>query len=179
MVKSVELGIKSAEVSEKIARSNFYPSVYLTANYNYAKPNKRILPMRDNWADTWNAGLVVQFNLWNWGKTKMDYEAARNDLKKTRVDYENMLSRIELEVKRIFLEIDESLTKYKLGGKMVEQAEENFRISRDKFRNGMLLNWEFLDAEVDLLKSKLEVTKSVVDFNIKLAELKRAAGTYE
>ena len=84
-----------------------------------------------------------------------------------------------MEIKRIFLDINESLKRYQLSNKMVDQAEENYRISRDKYKNGMLLNSEFLDAEVDLLKSKLEVTRSIMDFNIKMAELKKAAGIYE
>ncbi len=179
IIKSMEFGLKSAEEAEKIVKSRFYPSIYLIGSYNYARPNRRILPMKDEWRDTWNAGVSVQFTMWNWGKKRMDYESAQNDFLKAKTDYENLQSQIELDIKRIFLDINESLKRYQLSNKMVEQAEENYRISRDKYKNGMLLNSEFLDAEVDLLKSKLEVTKSIMNFNVKMAELKKTAGIYE
>jgi len=179
LIKSMEFYLQSAEETKKVVKSSFYPSVYLVGNYSYARPNRRILPMKDKWTDTWDAGVVVQFTIWNWGKKRMDYESAQNDFLKLKTDYENLQSQIELDIKRIFLEINESLKRYQLSNKMVEQAEENYRISRDKYKNGMLLNSEFLDAEVDLLKSKLEVTKSIMDFTIKMAELKKAAGIYE
>ena len=179
LLKSMEFYLQSAEEAKEVVKSSFYPSVYLVGNYNYARPNRRILPMKDKWADTWDAGVVVQFTIWNWGKKRMDYESAQNDFLKVKTDYENLKSQIELDIKRIFLDINESLKRYQLSNKMVDQAEENYRISRDKYKNGMLLNSEFLDAEVDLLKSKLEVTRSIMDFNIKMAELKKAAGIYE
>lgn len=176
LLRSVELGLKSSEAVKKIVRSNYFPSIFLVSNYTYARPNRRIMPQKDKWAETWDAGVSVQFTLWNWSKKRMDYQAAQNDFLKVKTEYENLQRQIELDVKRIFLDIQESLEKYHLSMKMVDQAQENYRISKDKYKNGMLLNSELLDAEVDLLKSKLEVTKSIMDFNIKKAELKKTAG---
>jgi len=179
LIKSFEFGLEAAEAAVKIMRSQFFPSVYMVGTYNYAQPNTRILPLQDKWADTWNAGIVVQFTLWNWGRKRAEYQASQNDFLKAQTDYENLCNQLELDIKRIFLEIEESLKKYQVSRKMVEQAEENYRISREKYRNGMLLNADLLDAEVDLLKSRLEVTKSITDFTIKMAELKKVAGLNE
>lgn len=179
LLRSVEFGLKSAEAAKKLVRSNYFPSIFLVSNYNYARPNRRIMPQKDKWAETWDAGVSVQFTLWNWGKKRMDYQAAQNDFLKTKTEYENLQRQIELDIKRIFLDIEESLKKYQLSIKMVDQSQENYRISKDKYKNGMLLSSELLDAEVDLLKSKLEVTKSIMDFNIKKAELKKTAGIEE
>ena len=134
--------------------------------------------MRDAWNDTWSAGISVEFALWNWGKKRLDYQAVHNDLLKAQIDFQNMQSQIELDIKRISLEIHESMKRYEVSMKMTDQAEENYRISKDKYRNGMLLNSDLLDAEVDLLRSKLEITKSIMDYNTKIAELKRTAGMY-
>jgi len=179
LLKSVEYGVETAEAAMRVVKSQFFPSIYLGGTYTYARPNQRILPLKDKWDGTWNAGISVQFNFWDWGKKWNDYQAAQNEFFKIKTEYESLKKQLELDVKRIFLEIDESIKKYQLGEKMVEHGVENYRISRDKYRNGMLLNSELLDVEVDLLKSKLEVTKSIMDFNIKLAELKKVAGLYE
>ena len=179
LVKSMQYMLHTAEAGKKIAKSEFLPSVYLVGSYNYARPNRNVFPLEDKWKDTWNAGIMVQYTLWNWGKKKNDYDAAKFLHEKLKTDLENLKSRVELDIKRVNLEIEESEKKYKLGLKMVEQAEENYRISSEKYKNGMLLNSELLDAEVDLLKAKLEVTKSIIDFNIKAAELKKVTGTDE
>lgn len=179
LIKSMQNMVSTAQAGKKMAKAEFLPSVYLIGNYNYAKPNRNIFPVEDKWKDTWNAGIMVQYTLWNWGRKKNDYESADFLYKKLETDLKNLISRVELDIKRVNLEIEESEKKYELSLKMVEQAEENYRISRDKYKNGILLNSELLDAEVDLLEAKLEVTKSIIDFNIKTAELKKTAGIDE
>ena len=109
----------------------------------------------------------------------MDYNSTQNDFLKIQTDYENLQKQVELDVKRLFLDINESVNKYQLSQILVEQAKENYRISKNKYKNGMLLNSELLDTEIDLMRSKLELTNIIVDFNLKTAELTKVAGIYE
>jgi len=176
LIKSMNYTLKSFDAAKNLSKSSFYPSVYFIGNYNYARPNRRIMPLVDEWNDTWDAGISVQFIIWNWGKRKMEHESAKNRYKKIKTDYNNLIMQTKLDIKKVYLEIKEALKKYRLSKKMVEQAKENYRISKDKYKNGMLLNSELLGAETDLLKSKLEVTKSIIDFKIKKAELNKLVG---
>ncbi|MBI3788045.1 MAG: TolC family protein, partial [Ignavibacteriales bacterium] len=58
----------------------------------------------------------------------------------------------------------------------VKQAEENYRITNGKFKQGIALNTDLLDAEVALLQSKTNYTQALVDFEIAEAALERSIG---
>ncbi|MEI7906765.1 MAG: TolC family protein, partial [Bacteroidota bacterium] len=58
----------------------------------------------------------------------------------------------------------------------VQQAEENYRVTNGKFKSGMAINSDLLDAESALLQAKVNSTAAVVDYLIALAKLDKAAG---
>ena len=58
----------------------------------------------------------------------------------------------------------------------VSQAEENYRVTEEKFRHGLTLNSELLDAEVALVQAKTNYAQSVVDYELAKAQIERATG---
>ncbi|MDP4116097.1 MAG: TolC family protein, partial [Bacteroidota bacterium] len=58
----------------------------------------------------------------------------------------------------------------------VEQAEENYRLTADKFKEGLALNSDLLDAETSLLQANTNYIQSIADFNISKAKLEKAIG---
>jgi outer membrane protein TolC len=61
----------------------------------------------------------------------------------------------------------------------MRQAQESYRMTLEKFKNGVTSNTDMLDAEIALLQAKLTHTQSVVDCTLALARLKRAIGDNE
>jgi outer membrane protein TolC len=51
------------------AKSGWYPQIFLAANYDYARPNQRIIPPKDQWDGTWDVGVTFQWNIWDWYAT--------------------------------------------------------------------------------------------------------------
>ena len=60
--------------------------------------------------------------------------------------------------------------------KNVSQAEENYRVTDEKFKNGLTLNSELLDAEVSLLTAKTNFVQSQVDYALAKAQLEKSSG---
>ena len=58
----------------------------------------------------------------------------------------------------------------------MEQAQESYRMTSEKYKNGLTSNTELLDAETALLQAKLTHTQAVVDYALALARLKKAVG---
>jgi len=58
----------------------------------------------------------------------------------------------------------------------VNQAEENLRIARERFREGVALNTDVLDAEVLALQAKTNLTQTLVDAELARARLSKALG---
>ena len=175
-LKAMQYNIKAGEAGVTLAESNWYPQIYLAGNYYYSKPNQRIFPAENNFKDTWDAGVSVSVDLWNWGSTVDKTDQAEAQLEEVKDSYKIIKDNIVLEVNSNYLSLVQSKDKISVAEESVSQAEENYRVTDEKFKNGLALNSDLLDAEVALLQAKTNYIQSVVDYELALAQLKKSIG---
>ena len=175
-IKSAEFRINAAEQGVKAARSGFYPQVYLTGNYYYLRPNPRILPSLDRFKGTWDLGVSLSFDVWNWGQTKRQAEQAEARLGQARDARKALEDQAVLEITQCRLSLARAGEKVRVAGQAVSQAEENLRVTRERFRQGVALSSDVLDAEVAVLQAKLGRTQAAVDQVLAQARLEKALG---
>jgi outer membrane protein TolC len=82
-----------------------------------------------------------------------------------------------LEIKNAYLNLQEAEKQIAVSQKVIEQAEENFRIAEERFKERVATSTEVLDALTLLTRAKSEYATSLGDFNISYAKLQRAMGT--
>jgi outer membrane protein len=58
----------------------------------------------------------------------------------------------------------------------VESAEENFRISKERYREQVATATEVLDAQTRLTRARTNHTRALAVFNVAVARLIRAMG---
>ena len=83
---------------------------------------------------------------------------------------------VMLEVTQSYLGVNQAKERKAVSEEGVKQAEENYRVMDDKYKLGMTQNSELLDAEVMLLQAKLNLTQSLVDYELSMARLSKAIG---
>ena len=81
-----------------------------------------------------------------------------------------------LEVTQSYLTFNQAKEKIRLSQLGVEQANENLRITQEKFKSGLTTNSEMIDAEVAQLQAELQLTQSFVDYELAQAKLEKAVG---
>jgi len=175
-IKSAEFRIKASEMGVKVVRSAFLPQVYLSGNYYYLRPNPRILPSLDRFKGTWDVGVSVSFDIWNWGQTKRQTEQAEARLGQAREARKALEDQAVLEVTQCRLSLARAGEKVRVAGQAVGQAEENLRVTRERFKQGVALSSDVLDAEVALLQAKLGRTQAAIDQVVAQARLEKALG---
>lgn len=175
-LKAADFMVKASESGVKSAKSGWYPQVYLTGNVYYLRPNPRFMPSRDRFDATWDLGLSIAFDVWNWGQTKSQTEQTRAELALARDARKVLEDRIVLEVTQARLALRQMQGKAEVAAKSVIQAEESLRIVRERFRQGVALNADVLAAEVALLEAKLARTQAALDISLARARLDRALG---
>jgi outer membrane protein TolC len=84
---------------------------------------------------------------------------------------------IALEIKYASLILQEAEKQIAVSQKVIEQAEENFRISEERYKERVATSTEVLDAQTLLTKAKSEYANALGDYNINYAKLQRAMGT--
>ena len=175
-LKASEFRIKASEAGLKAARSGWYPQVSLAGNYYYLRPNPRILPALDRFRATWDVGVSVSFDLWNWGQTRSQAEQAKAQLAQARDARKLLEDQAVLDVTQSRLALVQARDKIKVAAQAVGQAEENLRMVRERFREGVALNTDVLDAEVFLLQARTSRTQAAMDLALAQARLEKALG---
>ena len=175
-VKAADSRIKASEAGVTIAKSNWYPQLSVGANYYYSRPNQRILPTKDQFDGTWDAGVNLSINVWDWMTTKHQTDQAEAQLAQA-VDGLGMIKDgVTLEVTQNYFNVSQSKKKIDIADLSVKQAEENMRVTNDKFKNGLATSSELVDAETALIGAKTNYTTSVVDYELSKAKLDKSIG---
>jgi len=152
------------------ARASARPQLALTGGY-MAFENDFL-----NRDEFWMVGVGVQWNLFDGGQARKRASALSFRSNAVTQERNNLRSLIELQVRQEWLRLNETKERKRLTERAVEQAEENLRVVRDRYRNGEGTNTEVLDAE--MLRSLSRSNYDNADFDAKLAlyELARGAG---
>jgi len=175
-LKAGDLRIKTSEAAVSLAKSGWYPQVSLAGNYNYNNPNSRIQPPKEHFDGTWDVTLALSFDIWNWNVTGHQTEQAEAQLSQTIDALGSIKDGVTLEVTQNFLNLQQAKEKISIAELAVKQAEENQRIIGEKFKNGLALSSDVVDADVALLTAKTNYTTSKVDFEVAKAKLSKAIG---
>jgi outer membrane protein len=175
-LRSADFRIKASELGVKAAKSGFYPQVYLSGNYYYLRPNPRYMPALDSFKRTWDLGISVSFDVWNWGQTRSQAEQAKAQLAQARDARQLLEDQAVLEVTQIRLMLVQARERMKLAAQAAGQAEENLRVTRERFKQGVTLNTDVLDADVALLRARMNRTQAAIDLVLAQARLEKALG---
>ena len=175
-IKSMEYRVQAGDAAVSFAQSGWWPQMYLVGNYVTARPNQRIFPSQDVFKDTWDVGVSVSFDLWNWGTTVRQTDQARAQLAQVKDGLGQLRDGVALEVTRDFLNLTRAKERISVAEQGVRQAEENYRVTSGKFKQGLALNSDLLDSEVALLQAKTNYTQAVADYELAEASLERSIG---
>jgi len=176
-VQAMETRVEAAQASVKGAQGNLWPQLFLSANYYYSQPNARYQPPQSVWKDSWDVGVTLQFDLWNWGLTSYETDQAKATLAQNQTVLEQLKENVTLEIRRQTMSLQRSREKVQVAQLGVDQAEENLRTASDKYKNGVATSTDLLDANVSLLQARTSRTGALVEHELAVARLKRALGT--
>ena len=175
-LKALDYRVQAGENGVTLARSGWFPQVYLSGNYNYARPNQRYVPTQDLFKDSWDVSIVASWDIWNWGTTVHQTNQAEAQLSQVIDARSEVRDGVALEVTKAYLNLKQSGERIAVSRQSVEQAVENYRVTDERFKSGLALNSDLLDAEVAMLQAKTSHTQSLVDYQLSNARLQKAIG---
>jgi outer membrane protein len=174
---SMDQRLKAAREGIGVARSGWYPGVFLAGNYQYALPNPRQFPPTANFVSTWDVGIVASVDPGRWPGVARRTEQAVSQLAQVQEALGQQQDAIALEVLQAYLELKKSDGEIGVAEQIVQQAEENYKVTDRRFENGLALSTDVLDAELARLEGNLQLTQARVDNQIAQAALLRALGS--
>jgi len=175
-LKAMAARVEASRSALAASRAAYWPQLVFSGNYYFQRPNQRYQPTRDEFLSTWDVGVQLQLDIWNWGATRAQAEQAGAALTQSQLLLEQTEQNATLEVSRSYLAIRRAGEKVSLARLAIDQAEENARSTQEKFRSGLATSTELLDAALALLQAKTNYTGALVEMETAGARLKRATG---
>lgn len=175
-LKSLSYRVNAGNDGVRAANAGWFPSVYLTGNFYYSRPNQRIMPAEDKFNDTWDVGVSLQWNICNWGKTSSQVEQAEQLVIQSETMLDKIKEAVQLEVYKNYLQLSSEIQKVELNKLTVEQARENYRITKDKYNAQLATSTDLIDAETSLLNAETNLTNALIDYKIAVVKLDKSIG---
>ena len=157
----------------QISRSGYLPDVFFFANLGYQYPNREF--ERDFYTN-WSLGFVATMNIFDWGKTAYRTRESKSRLAQAEISEQSVRDAVTLDVTRTHLALAEARDEIDVSREAVAQAEENYRVTDERLKEGLATDTDLLDAEVLLTNARVTLSNALVDYMIARADLARAMG---
>ncbi|WP_298741247.1 TolC family protein [uncultured Chitinophaga sp.] len=168
---SLQAHEKAALAGIKSAKGDYYPSLALTGGYVAAD-----IPGFVTVTNAVNVGVGLKYNLSSLWKAGSKVDDAKNQLNAVKINEEMLADDIHVEVNRAYENYVVSTKKIEMYQKAIEQADENYRITRNKHENSLATTTDLLEADVAQLQAKLNYTSAKADAVVSYNKLLETAG---
>ncbi|GAB1398428.1 TolC family protein [Saprospiraceae bacterium] len=165
---------QAASKNTESIKGEYYPSVALTGGY-IAGYIPNILTL----ANAANIGIGLSYNISSLYKTGTKVKQAK--AQEQQLYWNNLEAQdgIRVQVVKAYEDYNQAMQKITLYEKAVDQANENYRITKNKFDNSLETTTNLLDADVLQLQARLNYEFAKADAVIAYNKLAETAGTIE
>ncbi|RYY61353.1 MAG: TolC family protein [Chitinophagaceae bacterium] len=170
-ISALSLQRKATETGVKIAKADKYPSLALTGGY-VALDVPKVLTV----TNAVNIGVGVSYDIASLWKSKSKIQQAEARSRQMIQNEAIVGDQVVLQVNQSYLNLLSSRKKIEVYAKAVEQAQENYRITKNKYDNSLATTTDLLDADVASLQAKLNYVFAKADAVVAYDKLLQTAG---
>ncbi|MBY0492963.1 MAG: TolC family protein [Cyanobacteria bacterium] len=174
--KAMSFRLGGAEERQKAALTAAKPTIAFTGGVDYANPNPRIFPRKGEWQESWDAGVSVNWNFFDFGRAKSQAAEAAAAVTATRERMAEFDSIVSADIRQRMLDLESSQAMVRAATDAVRSATEARRVVTDRFGAGVATSTDVLVAQVALLETELTRTRALAGVRLAEARLERALG---
>lgn len=164
--------LETAAVAElKKARGGHLPTLDAYAGYQFDHGWEF-----DGSGDSWSAGVRLNYALYDGQKTRSQVAVARLKIEEVQSLRKKTELSLNLEIQQAQLDYEQARERKSVTEKMVAVAEEVARLSRVRFKEGVILASDLIDFEMRLSDAKSRHLAATANYQVAIANLRRAAG---
>ncbi|HVO40750.1 MAG TPA: TolC family protein, partial [Spirochaetia bacterium] len=175
-LQSARSRVSAQEAAVDTARSGLFPSLFVTGDYTFADPNQRVFPPVDQFTGTWSIGILASIDVGRYPQYLAQEEQARGRLDQARESSRKIADAVTADVIRAYLNLQEASGRLASLREETAQAEENDRVTQERYRQGVALSSESLDAQTLVVRARLREQGALFDGLVARAALARAVG---
>ena len=170
-MKALSTRAKAASTNIKTVKGEYYPTVGLSAGYVAAN-----IPGLVTITNAIDVGVGVKYSVSSLWKTKAKLAEAKAKVDELTTSEEMLIDNMHLQINQAYENYLSSIKKIEVYAKAIEQANENYKITKNKYDNTLATTTDLLDADVAQLQAKLNYAFAKADAVVAYNKLILAAG---
>ncbi len=171
--QSAMAAVRASEHAKKAAQEERFPSISINADFGDI--GRRITSSHETFA----ASASLHVPIFQGGRTRGEILQADALLEQRKAQLEDLRSRIEYEVRTVFLDLKASGDRVAMARSAIELARQQMEQARDRFAAGVTGNIEVVQAQEALATANENYIASTYAYNVAKTSLARALGGAE
>jgi outer membrane protein len=139
-VQIVDTTLKALGLEETARKSEYYPRFLAQGGYNYTENQYQV------YEGIWSVNLLMNISIFSGGSTKAELDKIRSRRMTFVVQRKKLVEDIRLELEKYYLDLANARERIEVTKTAVAQAEENLRINKVRYAEGVGLALDVTDA---------------------------------
>lgn len=170
-ISSLEAQLARAEAELQRSQGHRYPTLdgFASYQYDYGFVN-------DDDGNSWAAGLKLNYNLYDGHNAQAETAAKKAAYQTVKEQLTKLRLAVNLEIEEAELNYNQALERRSVTEQMVQVARESAQLSRERFKQGLILSSDLIDVELRLTDALVRQSAAKAHYEVAIANLRRAAG---
>jgi len=151
-------------------RANMFPQIFAYANYSFFNNYMPIVMA------PFTVGIQLQYNIFNGGSDLKKLQASKYMLEESQLSTEQAELKVNFAIDKAYKQMESAKNRYLRLNSTIEMAQENYRISKKRFEQGIGKSVDVLDAFTMLESAQIEQLLSLYAYYVALNNLYFASG---
>jgi len=173
---AVEETIHSLAGTAAAARAAYLPRVDAVANYYEQNPNFRYFPVQDAWHDTWDVGVQLSWTISDAAVTRGQVKEIEARAATSDAQLAGLRDAVRVEVTQAYYAERDAHEALAATRRVLASSEEGYRVRRSLFLVGRGTSSELIDAENELMRSRVDLLNARVDAFVARLAIEHATG---
>lgn len=174
-IRMAEQAIQIADGAVKLMRSRFFPDIAMVANYTYMNPNP-YKGLAHSFGGDWNVGVMLNVPIFHWGDKQHTLQAAKYEKQAAQAKYDEAQELVNLSVTKAQFSLQEAQKRLELTLASLAQAEENLKVTRDNFSEGLVKTTDVLEAQALWQEAHSDFIEAKTEVHLAISEYQKAKG---
>ena len=159
-----------AEQNYNAQRAKMMPELFAYANYSFFNNYLPVVPA------PFTAGIQLRYNIFNGGSDYKKMQAGKYMINEALISEKNTEKKVNFLIDKAYKQVKASESRYLKLQSTLDLSEENYRISKKRFEQGLGRSVDVLDAYTLLESARLERLLSLYAYYVAINNLYYASG---
>lgn len=175
-VNNAEYAKLVAEKEAQISNSGYLPTISLNGEYGYRQQNNEVGNLLEAKNLGFTGGITLTYPIFQASQRKTRSKNAQVALESQEMARLNSIDQLKTDLNNAWVDYEKNLKILAMNERNLNSAESNFNRTRELYQLGSVTNVEFRTAQINYLRSKINIENSKYQVRLSEFELIRVSG---